>query len=213
MWGRPPIRLLSVTPITVTLSLNRHHCTLMNFFFWRHKESVNLILKSVASPPVEPVQRPPLKPGQFYCCKCGCATYYELHKPFCSAECKLNLTGTANYPLHRTQRGRRSDERHHFYFHAHGITQGNRQAAISRCVQGEQLHFVREPENPYDTNAIRIRRLSGEDIGYVPRSDAAELAPKMDTGQQVRAEADWLNSPNEEIPHFGLKVRVGLLKD
>lgn len=110
-------------------------------------------------------------------------------------------------------RGKRSDERRHFYFHAHGITHGDRQAAIRHCVRGEQLQLVREAENPYDRNAIRIRRLNGEDLGYVPKTNAAELAPKVDAGQQVRAEVDWLNSPTEDFQQFGLKVRVGLLRD
>lgn len=177
----------------------------MNLFFWRQKEYAN----SVA----EPAKRPPLKTGQFYCCKCGCPTNCELHKPFCSAECKFNLTGTANYPADKRQRGKRSDEQRHFYFHAHGTTYGDRQAVIRRCVRGEQLQLVREPENPYDRNAIRICRLNGEDLGYVPRDNTAELALKMDAGQQIRAEVDWLNSPTEEFQRFGLKVRVGVLKD
>ncbi len=177
----------------------------MSILFWRRKEP--------ASPVAERVQGPPLKPGQFYCRKCGCPTYYELHKPFCSAECKFDLTGTANYPADQKPRGNRSDERCHFYFHAHGITHGDRQAVISRCVRGEHLQLVREPENPHDKNAIRIRRLNGEDLGYVPRNDAVELALKMDAGQQIRAEVDWLNSPTEDFQQFGLKVRVGVLKD
>jgi hypothetical protein len=177
----------------------------MNLFFWRQKGPATTVAK--------PVQRPPLKPEQFCCRKCGCPTYYDLHKPFCSAECKFNSTGTANYPAGKNPRGKRSDERRHFYFHAHGVTHGDRQIAISHCVRGEQLELVREAENPYDRNAIRIRRLNGDDLGYVPRDNAAKLAPKMDAGQQVRAEVDWLNSPNEEFQHFGLKVRVGVLKD
>lgn len=55
--------------------------------------------------------------------------------------------------------------------------------------------------------------MNGEDVGYVPRNDAAELAPQMDAGKQVRAEVDWLNAPSDDIQRFGLKVRVGLLKD
>ena len=127
--------------------------------------------------------------------------------------CRFNLTGTANYQADKKPRGKRKDEQRHFYFHAHGTTQGDRQAAISHCVRGEQLQLVREPEDSYDRNAIRIRRLNGEDLGYVPRSNAAELALKMDAAQQVRAEVDWLNSPTEEFQQFGLKVRVGVLKD
>jgi len=80
--------------------------------------------KGNASSVTEPTRRPPLKPGQFHFCKCGCPTYYELHKPFCSAECRFNLTGTANYPADKKPRGKRKDEQRHFYFHAHGNTQG-----------------------------------------------------------------------------------------
>src|ERR1700745_3639194 len=116
----------------------------MNLFFWRQK--------GPATPVAEPVKRPPLKPGQFYCYSCGGPPYCALQKPFCSAECRFNLTGTANYPAERKPRGKRTDERHHFYFHAHGVTHGDRQAAISRCVRGEQLQLVREAENPFDRN-------------------------------------------------------------
>lgn len=177
----------------------------MNFFFWRSKEPTVLSEK--------PAERSPLEPGQFYCEKCGRVTYFAVHKPFCSAECKFNLTGTANYPVDRKPRGKRRDEKKHFYFHAHGIMHGNRQDAISRCVRGESLQLIREPQNPCDKNAIRILRASGEDVGYVPRDDAADLAPKMDQGQSVRAEVDWLSSRDGDFRHFGLKVRVGLLKE
>ncbi len=200
MGNKTRVSLVTANNLGMVLSFRR-----MNLFFGKQK--------GTASSVAEPAQRPPLKPGQFYCCKCGCPTYYELHKPFCSAECRFNLTGTANYPEDKKSRGKRRDEQHHFYFHVHGTTQGDRQAAISRCVRREQLQFVREPENPYDKNAVRIRRLNGEDLGYVPRNNAAELAPKMDAGQQIRAEVDWLNAPAEDFHSFGLKVRVGLLNE
>jgi len=79
-------------------------------------------------------------------------------------------------------------------------------------VRGEPLRLVREPDNPYDRNAIRVRRVNGDEVGFVPKTDAVELARKMDAGQQIRAEVDWLNSPDERFHSFGLKVRVGLLK-
>ncbi len=127
--------------------------------------------------------------------------YFELHKPFCSAECKFNLTGQPNYPVVRLpKRGRRSDERKHFYFHAHGVTYGNRQAAISCCTRGEQIQLVREPQNPYDKYAIRICRLSSQVLGYVPRECAAELAPKMTTDfRQVIGEAVSRHLGNQNL--------------
>jgi HIRAN domain len=35
--------------------------------------------------------------------------------------------------------------------------------------QGEPLYLVRDPENPYDSQAIEVRRANGDVIGYVPR--------------------------------------------
>jgi hypothetical protein len=67
----------------------------------------------------------------------------------------------------------------------------NRQQIISHyCRCGDALYLVREPNNPVDRNAIQVRRIVYSDvpdkprlreqIGYVSRELAEELAPKMD---------------------------------
>jgi hypothetical protein len=67
----------------------------------------------------------------------------------------------------------------------------NRQQIISQCCRcGDALFLVREPNNPVDSNAIQVRRIVHSDvrdkprlreqIGYVSRELAEELAPKMD---------------------------------
>lgn len=58
-----------------------------------------------------------------------------------------------------------------------GVTFDNRQAILAKLVYGETIQLRREPENPYDRNAIRVERLNGEQIGYLNRSMAARLAP------------------------------------
>jgi hypothetical protein len=179
----------------------------MNFGYWLRK----LFGGVDNSIPSQPPSQPPLKPGQFYCRKCGKPTFYEMHKPFCSAECKFNLTG-ANHPVIKPPaRGTRHDEQRYFCFHAHGVKFGNRQTTIKSCVRGNQVQLVREPNNFYDKFAIRIVR-DGRELGYVPREDAATLAPMLDAGGQVRAEIDWINQPDGEFPAFGAKIRVGVLK-
>ena len=45
---------------------------------------------------------------------------------------------------------------------------------------GEQVMVKREPQNPYDSNAIRINNVHGMQIGHLPRNLAAKLAPYMD---------------------------------
>ena len=51
---------------------------------------------------------------------------------------------------------------------------------------GDTLDLVREPDNPHDTNAIRVD-WRGRKIGYIPRKDNAALAWAMDSGEAVTA--------------------------
>lgn len=77
-----------------------------------------------------------------------------------------------------------------------GVTKRNadrsdRQRIIRQwCRSGDALCFVREPNNPVDRNAIQIRRIVcsdvpdkpriGDQLGYLSRELAEELAPRMD---------------------------------
>ncbi|KAG8910275.1 hypothetical protein FRC00_008504 [Tulasnella sp. 408] len=45
---------------------------------------------------------------------------------------------------------------------------------------GELVSVVREPTNQYDSNAIRVLNASGTQVGHIPRTVAAKLAPLMD---------------------------------
>jgi hypothetical protein len=77
-----------------------------------------------------------------------------------------------------------------------GVTKENpdgvsRQQIISHCCRlGDALFLVREPNNPVDRNAIQVKRIVcsdvpdkprlGEQLGYLSRELAEELAPNMD---------------------------------
>ncbi|KAK3988514.1 putative SWI/SNF-related matrix-associated actin-dependent regulator of chromatin subfamily A member 3-like 1 [Cladorrhinum sp. PSN332] len=47
---------------------------------------------------------------------------------------------------------------------------------------GEVVVCKREPSNPYDTHAIRINNVFGDQVGHLPRNVAAKLAPYIDNG-------------------------------
>ena len=64
---------------------------------------------------------------------------------------------------------------------------------------GEEIRLVREPHNPYDrreqslqfitclltlvySNAIQVKNIGQTQIGHIPRSVAAKLAPLIDRG-------------------------------
>jgi hypothetical protein len=47
---------------------------------------------------------------------------------------------------------------------------------------GRPLELRRDPDNEHDPNAIAVHARGGEQIGWVPREAAAEIAPELDTG-------------------------------
>lgn len=61
-----------------------------------------------------------------------------------------------------------------------GVTFENRQEVVARLQMGDRVWLEREPFNAYDTNAIRVLRNNGEQIGYINRHLAHSIAPVMD---------------------------------
>ncbi|HEX2413002.1 MAG TPA: HIRAN domain-containing protein [Solirubrobacteraceae bacterium] len=59
----------------------------------------------------------------------------------------------------------------------HADTLGSEAAA-----PGSPLGLRRDPANPHDANAIAVLA-GGEQIGWVPRELAAEIAPELDAGE------------------------------
>jgi hypothetical protein len=57
---------------------------------------------------------------------------------------------------------------------------------------GERLQLVREPDNPYDANAVRVE-WQGVMLGYVPRRDNAAVARQMDRGTVLEARVAFLH--------------------
>jgi hypothetical protein len=52
--------------------------------------------------------------------------------------------------------------------------------------EGDELVLVREPENHYDSNAIRVE-WHGHKLGYVPRRDNAAVARMLDRAEPLNA--------------------------
>ena len=56
--------------------------------------------------------------------------------------------------------------------------------ATDAVAPGRQLELRRDPENPHDPNAIAVYPAGGgEQVGWVPRELAAELAAELDAGR------------------------------
>ena len=66
---------------------------------------------------------------------------------------------------------------------------------------GDTLKLVREPDNTFDANAVRVE-WRGRMLGYVPRRDNAALAWAMDRGETLNARisrAEWHPNPARRI--------------
>jgi hypothetical protein len=68
------------------------------------------------------------------------------------------------------------------------------------------LELLRQPENPHDPNAIAVHAAGGEQVGWVPRDLAEELAPEIDAGRPVSAVVlrEQRRSPRD--PRHGLTM-------
>ncbi len=62
-----------------------------------------------------------------------------------------------------------------------GIQYERRTALLAGVIDGSAVRLVRDYANQYDPNAIRVQIGDGQ-LGYIPRSEARLLAPRMDAG-------------------------------
>lgn len=59
-----------------------------------------------------------------------------------------------------------------------------------RPSAGDRLQLVRQPQNPYDANAVELRWRNGQFLlGHLPRQIAAQISPLIDAGQAIRGYA------------------------
>ena len=61
-----------------------------------------------------------------------------------------------------------------------GVTYENRQAVVTQLKVGEVVYLVRNPENEYDPNAIKVYKWDGRSFGFLNRSLASVLVAQFD---------------------------------
>ena len=78
-----------------------------------------------------------------------------------------------------------------------------------RMRVGDALRLVRERDNRYDANAIRVE-WQGRKLGYVPRADNADLARVMDRGQRPAARISRLREDKDPWRRIEFEVYLPL---
>jgi HIRAN domain len=78
--------------------------------------------------------------------------------------------------------------------------------ASDAAAPARPLELRRDPGNPHDPNAIPVHLVGGEQVGWVPREVAAEIAPELDAGRAWSAVVlrEQRRSPRE--PRYGLTM-------
>ncbi len=61
---------------------------------------------------------------------------------------------------------------------------------------GTWAKAAREPDNPYDANAIRVDTVNGLKIGYVPRQHAKTIKRVFDDLEGIQVECMILDTPD-----------------
>jgi hypothetical protein len=75
---------------------------------------------------------------------------------------------------------------------------------------GDALALIREPNNAYDANAVRIE-WQGHKIGYVPRRDNADAARFLDRGQALEARISRLAEGRDPWSRIRFEILIPLL--
>ncbi len=80
------------------------------------------------------------------------------------------------------------------------------ETGVSPVVSG---CLVRQPDNPYDKNAIAVE-LTKEQIGFIPAPLAARLAPRIDAGEAYRVVDARIikGGSSKDKPVFGVRIVV-----
>lgn len=83
----------------------------------------------------------------------------------------------------------------------------SRQEELANCRIGEPVLLMREPDNRYDKNAVRVDSCRGVTIGYIPRGEIL-FAGKMDAGIPVRAIINDITGGYGHKMHYGCIIRI-----
>jgi hypothetical protein len=78
--------------------------------------------------------------------------------------------------------------------------------ASDAAAPGSPLVLRRQPDNEHDPNAIAVHTAGGDQLGFVPRELAAELAPQLDAGAEWSALALRERRASPRDPRTGMTM-------
>lgn len=93
-----------------------------------------------------------------------------------------------------------------------GISKEGRQGIVKQhCKVGQTVFLKREPQNPYDKNAIGVWIQAGmtqKQIGYIPDGTNRRFAAAMDRGKNLRAKIKNITGGTKEHKTIGVNLEI-----
>jgi hypothetical protein len=98
-----------------------------------------------------------------------------------------------------------------FYACVVGINYEDRWKNLKTLKRGEGVFLIREPFNEYDPNAIRVLTGNGKDLGFLRRTLAKSLAPRIDADKiELSGSIAALYTREDEACHW-LYIKLNVL--
>ncbi|AQQ52250.1 HIRAN domain-containing protein [Planococcus lenghuensis] len=87
-----------------------------------------------------------------------------------------------------------------------GVTYEGRQSIIANMNPNHEIKLKRDKNNKYDKNAIGIYNKSNQNIGWIPKDIAAQLAQQMDLGTEYKAKINKISGGNGY--NYGVEILI-----
>jgi single-stranded-DNA-specific exonuclease len=94
-----------------------------------------------------------------------------------------------------------------FFTKLAGVTFEGRQSVIRTLQEGQVLYFVREPDNPYDANAINVKTADGRSVGFIAKDKNSSLAYDLDHGKQYDVHVSGITGGGFDCA-YGVNIKV-----
>lgn len=98
---------------------------------------------------------------------------------------------------------------HSYYTKVVGVTFNGIQSILPQLHEGMPVQFIREPNNPFDHNAIGIW-CNGKKIGHLSADEATSIAPQMDRGIPYDGEISQITGGKGKT--YGCEISVNVYK-
>lgn len=64
---------------------------------------------------------------------------------------------------------------------------------------GERIVFCPEPDNPFDSNAVAVKKENGVLLGYIPRTEAPFVCMLLKSNQKIFGKVSKVNTKRKTV--------------